>query len=505
MTPSSVRNVWRAWQAAARGAVSGLALLQIVSCSWGPTPEPATLPPLDLEVGVEAFRGSPLTEGGATARRPRDAAVATAATDVVVQLIALDKFPWDALRPLTEEALLISAGEESPLLASSVLASGARLGRTDEALHFKEALVQRRWGPSVEAAALTGRLESGKTASFRFRQPSTQEREASRAFQVDVHRNALGSIVVALHVRYPLENFELPVPAVDDDEEESPGESLQIDAPSTTRETVLLRTSDSTENQPLVIAVPTPFSGHPSRAMIAFVEVAASPSPDSTSPTTSNDASAVATAPGVPNAGEGKETAGTALRGRGDADAAAAGEDHATAAVTQSLAALKARDTRRPALIYLATSSRAVLCEDLSLAASDDELEALASGIEQTLTATAPRDLSKVGWALERSVITTLAAANESNAVSLAVRGVLTRYAGQVGTDLALLAELAVQATDAGVWRERIEAENRIFLEDSSPAARQRAFDWLTERGKAPAGYFPLDAAKTRRAALTAR
>jgi hypothetical protein len=142
-------------------------------------------------------------------------------------------------------SLLISAGEESPLLASSMLLGGARVGRTDDALHFREALVQQRWGPSVETAALTGRLENGKTASFRFEQPSAQESGAKRAFQVDVHRDANGSIVVALHVSYPLENFELPVPAVENEEEESAAESLQIDAPSTTRETVLLRTSDA--------------------------------------------------------------------------------------------------------------------------------------------------------------------------------------------------------------------------------------------------------------------
>ena len=165
MTPISVRTVWPAWRVPARVAVLGSVFLQILACAWGPTPDPATLPALALEDRVESFHGSPLTEG----------AVAT-------------------------RSLLISAGEESPLLASSMLLGGARVGRTDDALHFREALVQRRWGPSVETAALTGRLENGKTASFRFEQPSAQESGAKRAFQVDVHRDANGSIVVAIHV-----------------------------------------------------------------------------------------------------------------------------------------------------------------------------------------------------------------------------------------------------------------------------------------------------------------
>jgi hypothetical protein len=39
-------------------------------------------------------------------------------------------------------------------------------------------------------------------------------------------------------------------------------------------------------------------------------------------------------------------------------------------------------------------------------------------------------------------------------------------------------------------------------LEDSSPASRVRAFDWLTARGRAPAGYDPLGTPRQRRAAL---
>jgi hypothetical protein len=47
-------------------------------------------------------------------------------------------------------------------------------------------------------------------------------------------------------------------------------------------------------------------------------------------------------------------------------------------------------------------------------------------------------------------------------------------------------------------------AENLSYLEDASPSARVRAYDWLRTRGRAPAGYDPLGTIKERRNALDA-
>jgi hypothetical protein len=41
-----------------------------------------------------------------------------------------------------------------------------------------------------------------------------------------------------------------------------------------------------------------------------------------------------------------------------------------------------------------------------------------------------------------------------------------------------------------------------VYLEDASPAARVRAYDWLNGKNLAPAGYDPLGSNKDRRAAL---
>jgi hypothetical protein len=49
---------------------------------------------------------------------------------------------------------------------------------------------------------------------------------------------------------------------------------------------------------------------------------------------------------------------------------------------------------------------------------------------------------------------------------------------------------------------QRLLQENAIYLEDISPAARTRAFEWLTTKGQAPKGYDPLATLKERRAVL---
>jgi hypothetical protein len=51
---------------------------------------------------------------------------------------------------------------------------------------------------------------------------------------------------------------------------------------------------------------------------------------------------------------------------------------------------------------------------------------------------------------------------------------------------------------------KKLTAENRILLEDASPASRLRAYDWLAVRGLAPAGFDPFGSLAERRAALLA-
>jgi hypothetical protein len=64
------------------------------------------------------------------------------------------------------------------------------------------------------------------------------------------------------------------------------------------------------------------------------------------------------------------------------------------------------------------------------------------------------------------------------------------------------LREQVAESRDLADLERRLINENRISLEDMSPAARTRAYEWLRQRELAPAGYDPLASAKERRVAL---
>lgn len=78
----------------------------------------------------------------------------------------------------------------------------------------------------------------------------------------------------------------------------------------------------------------------------------------------------------------------------------------------------------------------------------------------------------------------------------------LTIHAGEVGRHPATMQDVLKSAADQDSMIVRVTSENLLFLEDSSPASRVRAFEWLSTRGLAPAGYDPLGPARQRRAAL---
>ena len=65
-----------------------------------------------------------------------------------------------------------------------------------------------------------------------------------------------------------------------------------------------------------------------------------------------------------------------------------------------------------------------------------------------------------------------------------------------------MLTEVVDGATDLAELETRLVEENLNYLQDTSPASRSRAFDWLEARGAAPVAFDPLAPDKDRRAAL---
>jgi len=172
-----------------------------------------------------------------------------------------------------------------------------------------------------------------------------------------------------------------------------------------------------------------------------------------------------------------------------------------------ALESLAQAENRREALVFLAAATEALLCGDLALLIDDELVERLV----EYLTGAAARsaelahDQVALGWHLERSAW--LAAALRMNSdlpLPPALRGTLVRHAGEVGRSAAAIEDLVRASRNLAEFQARLVAENRVYLEDTSPAARVRAFDWLAARGQAPAGFDPLADEEARRAALEA-
>ncbi len=146
--------------------------------------------------------------------------------------------------------------------------------------------------------------------------------------------------------------------------------------------------------------------------------------------------------------------------------------------------------------------ARAPLSGDVALVADDATFEALRKDILLKLTASTAVDERQVGWVLESTTLANLAAMQATEKLPPELQSVLTRFAGEAGRHDSSLEELIKNAHSQDELTARTIAENYIYLEDNSPSARVRAFDWLTAHGHAPAGYDPLAPLKERRAAL---
>ena len=105
-------------------------------------------------------------------------------------------------------------------------------------------------------------------------------------------------------------------------------------------------------------------------------------------------------------------------------------------------------------------------------------------------------------WALEKNLCALLAERMGREDLPPEVAAILVRHLGEVGRSPATIEELLSTSSSLAGFMEQVRRMNEIFLEDSDPSVRVRAFDWLAAYGGAPSGYDPLAPLKERREAL---
>jgi hypothetical protein len=172
------------------------------------------------------------------------------------------------------------------------------------------------------------------------------------------------------------------------------------------------------------------------------------------------------------------------------------------AVVRTALSALAGPKSIRPALLILAGVSRARIASDLVLVADDAQIGALADEVRRFAAEGAGPSLADLQWFLDRYAVLAMCTSAEKGSLPPELQSVLALHAGEVARRPDAVLELLKQAGNSDALAQRLVAENLIALEDNSPGARVRAYDWLNAQGRAPAGFDPLGDAKTRRAAI---
>src|SRR5262249_5235435 len=152
---------------------------------------------------------------------------------------------------------------------------------------------------------------------------------------------------------------------------------------------------------------------------------------------------------------------------------------------------------------YLAGRTGALVCEDVVLIATDQTLDELTKEIFTQLDKDkTPRSAESLAWAMDVSALRYLGRLQSANKLSDDLLAVLLRHTGAVGANSGSIDDIISSVTNPKDLSTRLTAENFVYLEDNSPAARVRAYDWLSARGGAPEGYDPLASPRQRRDAL---
>jgi hypothetical protein len=159
--------------------------------------------------------------------------------------------------------------------------------------------------------------------------------------------------------------------------------------------------------------------------------------------------------------------------------------------------------TRRESLVFATRQMHADICHDMALVATDGDLANLCAAIQTKASdPNAPRDDASASWMLDSAALKYAGDLQSKDQCPPELLALLIRYTGQVGMNSGSVSELMQTIKSRKDFDARVVAENLIYLEDSSPAARVRARDWLASRGKAPPGYDPLGPPRAREAAL---
>lgn len=459
-----------------------IALLWL-SAAGGCQPTKVDPPPVPTAaIGLDYYIGDPLSGPQAgpqpVSLRPEDVLA------LHVSIISLEKIPDEqVLSPLAGSTRFIAVTRGGvPMRPVPGLTRGARLGLGDAATGVRAWIAQSAASRSaIEMQSIDAAVPMAATAVVAVTESGTAG--AARRLAIEVHRpsEAPDSLQMALVV-----DDWMTAGAPADDANDAPAPPAAPMPTVLQRERVLLDPLRIVEPQQAALIVPFSFADNP-RPAIAFL-IEAAPGSQDASHVQAVEQCAVAL----------RRSTEEAIKRPGDPPI----RSDDIAGVDAALRALSMPAQRQAAMLFLTSQTGARFCAEVSLVADDAIANELAERIAGRAGSSAPQSLATLGWVLDLAALELLSELSSSGKLPSELSSVLILHCGQSGRDPASLEQAIRGAGSRSDFDKRLIAENLVFLEDSSPAARVRAFDWLQAHNAAPPGYDPLADNRQRRDAL---
>jgi hypothetical protein len=475
------------------------------SCKSPPKVEPLATPVLDLatrDFAGPALRGPvglPVEDAGAAIDPAPEHALA-----VRCRFVYLDRVkPEDLSSVLQNAKLVVSDKGNQALITQMGQDPRVYVADGEAARAFVRDVEDGRFDRRVDAGTLVEALPEGVTLVVSTR--TKRDAEAARGQRTDAARDAAshtiavllsrgaGSAATKMTVLLALEE-----PRLDDTRESDRPLPTPIEptlaasiAANSRRRGILIGEAPNIDAAPLVIVL-FPMDGAHTAPLALIVDVSR---PDAKNETAAVHAEAVERC--LRNVALESDDAGKRAN-------VLTPEESSIRAMTCALQGLEIAERHRAALAYLANTSGAPLTESLAYVAHDRTLAQFIASLIQVPAgpqALAPAGPA-LGWKLESGAYRFLSRLTVMEEITPELTALLIRYAGEAGRYPEELESSLAACRDLASLEKSIVAENRRALEDDRPASRVRAFDWLSKRGLAPAGFDPLGPAHARHEAL---
>lgn len=476
------------------------ALILFTACRTGPQEASMAtfVSKLKSEVGYSA--GSPMTGHipvDPNSLRSEESLAVTMSWAVIKQL------PKNLLYPAESQTRMIKIfPAQKPVSPVTRLTRGTRIGSIENAKRF----IDRITNDGSNGGRLIGRLYAvlpqGITSSFSFTEKNPIDSQSPDGFKIQIFNrlqtgegeteepSAKSSLDIAIvatgKLKQDTETNHENIEHADEEDKDSDfrGENVQI------TESVFLNTRPFKKRDQFAIILKSPFTAEENEVFAVIIDVRSPPQEDRVSVAMHNMYFKQCL-----EYLERESIRNRIIHGKQP--------DIKWAGLEDSIQLLQSPNNKRRALIHLAQQTNALLVKDIALSGTDTVVGQLSQSVINEYLSGSVNNSEMVGWMLERTAYSLLVRLLSAEQATPELETILIRHTGQVGRNVSTLEELIASSTSMEELQRYLVRENFIFLEDISPAARTRAFDWLSTRDKAPDGYDPLSPLKQRRDILS--